>query len=304
MKLSLGQQIGWSCCFSEANPSQVWIGGSAGMIMLFDIRRMGGRVLSPTCPLDSSCLAAYQLPTGTSSQQQAAMIPAGELEIPNLIPYLTLRGGTINPTYPPIQSLLHTAIPSPPSSSALAVPALFEHLLACQGGQCRFLALSHNSPLNALASSPLTLSHGTPASVYDIQRYHPPSSQTNTSSCHYLLACRTHLLSGQPHHGSAQTSPAFRRVSFDLSQQTQVPWKFEEGVTVTGHSLTASKTKPSSCNAGQQFTRSLMSEGSGEGEGTDDWGPDSGLMIASPDEVHQGVYVSIVCGQETRHLEV
>jgi hypothetical protein len=34
------------------------------------------------------------------------------------------------------------------------------------------------------------------------------------------------------------------------------------------------------------------------------WGPDSGLMIASPDEERRGVLVSIVCGQEKRHLEV
>jgi WD40 repeat protein len=294
MKLSLGHHTGWSCCFDEANSSLIWVGASSGMIMLFDIRKMGGRVVSPTCPYDGSCLAAYQL---APDQPETNFFE----NIPNLIPKMSTQIYNIQMGYPPIQSLLHSRTDS---------NSICDHLMVCQGGRGRFLHLG--GQLNTLNSSDICLPAGIPMSVYDIQRCVRPGSDIH-APCHYVLACRSHFLSAEQNKNLISPQPAFRTISFDPSMQRSLPnhslpphhkemssWRFDEGMTFTGHSASTSGAKPHSAFVGSQFMKSLLGAEYDETNKS----LDSGLMIACPDEAHHGVLVSVAGGREIRKIGV
>lgn len=261
------------------------------MIMLFDIRKMGGRVLSPTCPYDSSCLAAYQLAPDQSN--------INFLEnIPNLIPRLSTQTCNIQLAYPPIQSLLNSR----------TTANVCDHLMVCQGGRARFLHL--DSQLDSVNSSDICLPQGIPLSVYDIQCCTCPDREMN-APCHYVLASRSQLLSQQ--NKNLKQVPAFRTISFDPWKQSCVPnhylpphhkemstWKFDEGLTLTGHSPSTSGVKSHSAIVGSQFMSSLLGAEYDEAN----INPDFGLMIACPDEAHHGVLVSVAGGRNIRKIGV
>jgi hypothetical protein len=265
------------------------------MIMLFDIRKMGGRVLSPTCPYDSSCLAAYQL---APDQPEINLLE----NVPNLIPQMSTHSYNLQMAYPPIQSLLNSRTDS----------NVCDHLMVCQGGRGRFLHLANQS--NSLNSSDICLPEGIPMSVYDIQRCIRPGSHTN-APCHYVLACRSQLLSEQSKNlgPSPPPQPAFRTISFNPSKPHGLPnhslpphrketssWIFDEGLTLTGHSPSTSGVKPHSVYVGSQFMKSLVGSEYDETNSN----PDSGLMIACPDETHHGVLVSVAGGHDIRKIGV
>lgn len=290
MKLSLGPHTGWSCSFDENNASYIWVGGSAGVVMLFDIRKMGGRVISPICPYDGACLAAYQF----IPSQATSLKDTHEL-IPNLIPILSAHGSSsLNVTYPPIQSLVH--------SSSRTSDLSFNHLMICQGGNSRFVHIANQ--LSSVTSSFVTLQDGIPSSVYDAQRWnHPQSGQ----SCNYVLACRSHLLSGQKRNQLPY--PALRSISFDPVKQASDSlspnwmrshsWKFDECSTITGHTLGTSGARPHSCFVGFNFINSLL-----QSKEDDTSAYDSGLMVACPNEEHQSVQVSVIAGNKTHRIDV
>lgn len=282
MKLSLGSHTGWSCSFDESNPSCLWIGGSAGIVMLFDIRKLGGRVISSVCPYDSACLAAYQLASTSNISNEC---------IPNLIPAQSTCGSSLNLTYPPIQSIVHSS--SRPFGSSL------DHLMICQGGHCRFVRIENH--LSSITSSFVSLRNGMPVSVYDTQRWTHPYLER---SCNYVLACRSHLLSGE--NRTQLPHPALRSISFDPVKQTidhstqqKVPI-FDEGVTLTGHTLSTSGAKPHSTFVGYQFIKPLLPPDIEESNGN----LDSGLMVACPNETHQSVFISVIAGNSTHQMDV
>lgn len=296
---------GWSCAFSTCNDHDLWIGGSSGCLMLYDVRRVGAA---------GSHVAMYEIPPAEpqdTSVQVLSQEPS-PLRLANTLSQESSSRGIIANTFPPIQSILHTTsyhhhLAATTTSSSDAAAAIsgggvtLERIVICQKGMCQILSpANHKGVIDIFNSGNASMYVPNLSSVYDIQQcpLGPWLGQRDISlsSSHlmegFVFACKKPCYGDLASRGAQM--PSVYCMSLPSHFATTVLSSAPDGTSslsrnssvVTGHSLGLAASKPAVCVVSMDSMQSSHDPATKEG---------NALMIACPDEATKSVRISVVC---------